>query len=237
MQDPQGNESRLNWASQPLWDALKHSLPVAVSIAIYGAVYGALTHQVGLNLFEVLVMSALVFSGSTQFISLPLLQAGAGPVQLFLTSLLLGLRHLIMGVSLAPHLRGVRMGWRALLAHGLNDEAYALTTGQAARTGFSPAYMLGAGLSTFLAWMIGTAAGSWLGSAVASPEAWGLDFAFPAVFIALLVPQVKGRAGMGSAVTAGLVALATAPLVGSGGSVLAAALAAAGVGGVLGRED
>lgn len=234
MQQP---ESSTMWAPHQLWGALKDALPVAISIATYGVVFGALAHQVGLGVFDVLAMSALVFSGSAQFIALPLLQAGVGPFDLFLTTLMLSLRHLVMGLSLAPHLRKVPLGWRMLLAHGLNDEAYALTTGQAARVGFHPTYMLGSSLATFLAWMVGTATGALLGGAVAHPEKWGLDFAFPAVFIALLAPQVKGRAGIAAAVAASLVALLTAPLFGSGISVLAAALTAAGVGGVLSRES
>lgn len=230
-------QSRTSWASRHLGDALRDAVPVAFSIATYGVVFGALAHQVGLGVFDVLAMSALVFSGSAQFIALPLLHAGVGPLDLFLTTLVLSLRHLVMGVSLAPHLRQVPLGWRMLLAHGLNDEAYALTTGHAARVGFHPTYMLGSSLATFLAWMVGTATGALLGSTVTQPEKWGLDFAFPAVFIALLVPQVKGRAGTAAAIVASAVALGAAPLLGSGGAVLAAALAAAGVGGVLSRES
>lgn len=237
MEQSESTLTMKSWASQPLWDALKDSLPVDMGIVVYAVVFGALAHQVGLSVFEVLAMSALVFSGSAQFITLPLLQAGAGPLQLFMTTFLLSLRHLVMGLSLAPHLRKVRLGWRMLLAHSLCDESYALTTGHAARVGFSPTYMLGSGLATVLAWTSGTAVGAFLGSAVTDPQEWGLDFAFPAVFIALLAPQIKGRAGIAATIAASLVALVTAPYFGTGGSVLAAAFVAAGVGGMLSRES
>lgn len=233
---PASSPGTVSAASRPLRDALKDAWPVALSIATYGIVFGALARQAGLGIVEVLAMSMLVFSGAAQFVALPLWQAGAGPLELFLTTLLLSLRHLVMGLSLAPHMRGVRLGWRMLLAHGLNDEAYAVTTARVARSGFQPKYMLGTGLATFVAWAIGSAVGVYAGSAMTNPGKWGLDFAFPAVFIALLVPQIAGRIGVVATIVAGVVALLAAPLVGSGGAVLIAALAAAGVGGVLSRE-
>ena len=216
--------------------ALLDSIPVALGIATYGVVFGALARQAGLTLLDSLGMSALVFSGSAQFVALPLLQAGVGPAELFVTALLVSLRHLVMGLSLGPRVRGLAFGHRLVLAFGLNDEAYGLTTWHASRHGFNPAYMRGAGLATFLAWTTGTAAGAAFGAILPDPARWGLDFAFTAVFIALLVPQVKGKAGLAAAVAGGLTAVLSAPLLGGGGQVLAGALAAAAVGGILDRE-
>lgn len=213
--------------------ALRDAIPIAAGIAFYGAVFGGLARQAGLSPQAALAMSLLVFSGSAQFVALPMLQAGTGPVALFLTAFLLGLRHLAMGLSLAPHLSGMGLARRCLLAYGLNDEAYALAMGHAARAGFSVAYLSGAALATFVSWMGGTALGALLGGVLPDPRQWGLDFAFPAVFLALLVPQVRGRAGVVATVAAVLTALAVRPLLGSGIAVLAGALVGAGMGGLL----
>ncbi|HHY94945.1 MAG TPA: AzlC family ABC transporter permease [Firmicutes bacterium] len=220
----------------PLLEAVRDSAPVSLSIAAYGVVFGTLARQAGLATLDVMAMSALVFSGSAQFVALPLLQADTAPFELFLTTFLLSLRHLVMGLSLAPGVRRLGAGYRCLLAYGLNDEAYALTTRRAAQRGFDPAYMLGTGLSTFVAWVGGTVLGTLPSRLVTDPRQWGLDFAFPAVFIALLVPQVKGRAGLTAVLAGATVALLTVPFLGTGASVLAAALAAAVTGGALDRE-
>lgn len=220
----------------PFLEALADSLPVSLSIAIYGVVFGALARQAGFATVEVLAMSALVLSGSAQFVGLPLLQAGAGPVELFLTTFLLSLRHLVMGLSLAPRVRRLHLAYRSLLACGLNDEAYALTTGRTARRGFHPSYMLGTGVATCLAWVGGTVLGTLPARIVVDPHRWGFDFAFPAVLIALLVPQVRGRAGLAAVVAGGAVAVLAVPRLGTGVSVLAAALAAGLAGGALDRD-
>ncbi|MDI7250530.1 MAG: AzlC family ABC transporter permease [Bacillota bacterium] len=204
-------------------------------IATYGAVFGSLAHQAGLTFPVTVAMSALVFSGTAQFAALPLLQAAVGPQQLFVTAFLLSLRHLAMGLSLAPQLRSLKPGHRLVLAHGMNDESYALTVSHAARHGFDARYMLGTGLATFIAWTASTAAGTLLGGVVTDPAGWDLDFAFPAVFIALLVPLADGRAGVAAAITGALMALAAGPLLAGGGHILAGALAAAVVGGIVDR--
>lgn len=222
-------------SQRPFVRALTDSIPVAAGIGTYGAVFGSLAHQAGLTFSATLAMSALVFSGTAQFAALPLLQAAVQPGQLFVTTFLLSLRHLVMGLSLAPQLGRVKPAHRLVLAYGMNDESYSLTTSHAARHGFHPGYMLGTGLATFIAWTASSAAGALLGGVVTDPARWGLDFAFPAVFIALLVPLARGRAGVAAALAGALVAVAAGPLLRGGGHILAGALAAAVVGGIVDR--
>lgn len=214
---------------------LLDSVPVASGIAAYGIVFGTLSADAGLSALDVLAMSALVFSGSAQFAGLPLLKAGVGPGQLFAATFMLSLRHLVMGLSLAPMVKGRPLLQRLVLAFCLNDESYGLTTARAVRTGFSPGYLLATGAATFAAWVGSTVTGAVLArafafsGATADPARWGLDFAFPAVFIALLVPQVRGRASMAAAAAGMAAGLGAAPFLDTGGLVLAGAVAAGAV--------
>lgn len=200
------------WPVKNLQDfraALQEGAPLALSIFAYGLVFGVLARQAGLTYGETVIMSAAVFAGSAQFVAVGLMGAGAGAGQIVLATLLLNLRHLLMGASLAPYLSGTRLWKLALLAHGLNDESYALTASRFRRCGGSAAYFLGAGAVTFLAWLGSSALAAAVGNAFGDPRWYGLDFAFLGAFIGLLIPQLKDKVSwlaFGAAAVAALLA-------------------------------
>lgn len=173
--------------------ALKEGLPLALSIFAYGLVFGVLARQAGLGWGETVLMSVLVVAGSAQFVAVGLLGSGASAGQIVLATFLLNLRHLLMGASLAPYLTGTGLGKLAVLAHGLNDESYALTVNRFRRSGGSAAYFFGAGLITFLGWVGSSALAGAAGNAFGDPRRYGLDFAFLGAFLGLLIPQLKNR--------------------------------------------
>ncbi|MFN0071527.1 MAG: AzlC family ABC transporter permease [Chloroflexota bacterium] len=189
---------------------------VAVGVSVYGMVFGRLSEQAGLTLVQSMGMSLITYSGAAQFVALPLLQSGASLATITLAVLVMSLRHVVMGLSLAPALREQPLFRRLLLAYAINDETYAVVSARAAREGFQPAYMAGAGLVTALAWVAGTWLGFALGQFLPSPESLGLDFAFTALFIALVVPQIKGAGGLIAMLVAGGVSIALTPFLGLG---------------------
>jgi len=212
--------------------ALKEGFPLALSIFAYGLVFGVLARQAGLNWGETVVMSAAVFAGSAQFVAVGLLGSGASAGQIILATFLLNLRHLLMGASLAPYLAGVRLGKLAVLAHGLNDESYALTVSRFRRFGGSAAYFLGAGVITFLGWLGSSVLAGAVGNAFGDPRRYGLDFAFLGAFLGLLIPQLKNRESwVCCGVAAGAALFASQVLPGKWYVIVAALVgAAAGVG-------
>lgn len=207
---------------------VREGLPLALSIFAYGLVYGVLARQAGLSWFESVFMSAAVFAGSSQFVAVSMIASGYGAGQIVLAALLLNLRHLLMGASLAPYLAGVKIWKLALLAHGLNDESYALTISRFQRYGGSALYFLGAGVITFLGWVASSALAGAVGNVLGDPRRYGLDFAFLGAFIGLLVPQLKNRGAWVSFGTAAIVAiLVSQELPGKWHIIIAALLAAA----------
>ena len=70
------------WTTDQYFAGTRACIPVAISVAAYGVVWGVLAKQAGLSMFEVLLMSGLVFAGSAQFVALDLWTATARPVQL-----------------------------------------------------------------------------------------------------------------------------------------------------------
>lgn len=211
--------------------AVRDTFPLAVQGFITGTAYGLVAGQTGLTGFETCLMSLLVFAGASQFAAVGMIGLGgvnAGPI--LLTTLIINMRHLLYGASLAPHLKDLGLGGQALVAFGITDETYALamhrfTAGQA---GWS--YLLGANATLYAAWVMAAVVGSSLGTVIENPALWGVDFIMPACFIALLVPLLKGWREAAVCFVAGAAAVAGARFGEGNGFILVASLAAAGTG-------
>ncbi|MGH7308921.1 MAG: AzlC family ABC transporter permease [Candidatus Rokuibacteriota bacterium] len=173
-------------------EGLVASLALVPSVFAYGSVFGGVAVQSGLRPLEVWVMSVLVFAGAAQFVAVPMIGAGASPLAVILTTYVVNLRHYLMAATLAPAFRGFPRRWLALVAHVVNDESFAIAVARSNPP--NPSLYLGSALAIGAAFLGGMAAGTVLGGLVADPERWGLDFAFPAVFLALVVVQLR-RAG------------------------------------------
>jgi 4-azaleucine resistance transporter AzlC len=200
--DAPGARSR-GVAVSGLGDGLVSSLPLAPSVFVYGTVFGGLAVQSGLHPLEVWGMSLLVFAGAAQFVAVPMLAAGASPLAIIATTYVVNMRHSLMAATLAPAFRAFPRPWLALVAHGINDESFAVAV--ARRHPPDPWCFVGSVLAVAGAFLAGVPVGTQVGGLVADPARWGLDFAFPAVFLALVAAQLRRRAD-------GLVALASAAL-------------------------
>jgi 4-azaleucine resistance transporter AzlC len=209
-------------------DGVRDALVVGVGVVIYGVVFGSLAQTAGLSLAQAVGMSLIVYSGSAQLVSLPLLQMGAPAGSIVLTVVAMSLRHIVMGLSLSRYLGHLRLLPRMILAYAVNDESYAITTMRIARNGFQASYFMGAGLVMFIAWTVSTALGHVAGQFLPSPSVLGLDFAFTALFIALLVPQVRSRPAAIAVVVGAVLSVGTSLVAGVG-----VAIAVGGAGGAL----
>jgi predicted branched-subunit amino acid permease len=84
---------------------------------------------------------------------------------------------------------------------------------------------VGAGVVMYATWIGGTALGALIGDAFGDPDRYGLDAAFPALFLALLLPQVRTRRALVAALVGGGLALALIPVAPAGVPILAATAA------------
>jgi predicted branched-subunit amino acid permease len=212
------------------------TLGIAVSAAGFGFVYGLAARNAGFSPIEVLAMSSLVFAGGAQFAAIGYVQNGLSwPVIVLLTAFV-NARHLLYAAVFAPLFADRSRRLRAIMAHFLNDETFALSMahfrriGRADMTGFWIAALGGTGIPWITAGLLGaTIAGD-----LPEPSRLGLDVIFPSAMAGLALGLLTGRAEVVAAivgvlggvsvgfalspaagvVTAGLVGPAVAMLVG-----------------------
>ena len=197
-------------------------LPLAVAVVAFGVSYGVLARAAGMGVVAPIVMSATTFAGAAQFAVASILAGAGGIAAAIVAAVLLNARYAPMSIAAAPGFDGPR--WRRLLASQLIvDESWAL----AARGGgrFDVPFLIGAGLVLYPAWVGSTAVGVLAGDFLGDPERLGLDAAFPALFLALLVSQLASRRAVVAAVAGAIIALALIPFTAAGVPIIAASAA------------
>ena len=190
-------------------NGVKAELPILLGVLPFGMIYGVLALQAGLPVSIAWAMSWIVFAGSSQFIATPLIAAGTPGLVIIATTFIVNLRHALYSASVAPFIKPVPLRWKMLLAYLLTDEAYAVTITRFTRPDSSSApnkhwFYFGAGITLWSSWQISTAIGIFVGQII--PASWNLDFTLALTFVALVVPNLKDRAGVAAAVSAGMMA-------------------------------
>lgn len=183
-------------------------MPILLGVFPFGMIYGALALQAGIPFLPAFSMSFLTFAGSSQFVATQLVRLTVPVTIIVLTMFVINLRHALYSASLAEYMRHLSPAWKMGLAYLLTDEAYAVTITNYQREGGEGNqhyFLLGAGLALWVCWQVSTLAGIWLGAVI--PESWSLDFALPLTFIALIVPSLKERAGITTALVSAVVGI------------------------------
>lgn len=192
---------------------------VCLADTVVGLSFGAITVGAGLPFWLPMLLSVVVFAGAAQFLFVAVVAAGGNPIAAVLTGLLVNTRLVPMGFAVADVLgKGPK---RLLASHLLMDENVAFTVTQEDPRRRRATYWA-CGIGLFVCWNIGVVLGAFGGSFLPDPNAFGLDAAFPAVILALVMPSLKDRATRRAALTGVVIALATAPFLAAGIPVLLA---------------
>lgn len=195
---------------------------VAATVWFFGASFGLVARAAGMGVAAPLVLSATTFAGSAQFALTSILDASGGAVAAITAAVLLNARYAPISISVAPLFHGPRLR-RLAESQLIVDESWALSSRGDGR--FDRRLLIGAGLLLYTAWLSGTAVGVFAGKALGDPKALGLDGAFPALFLALLVPQLRSRTAAMAALLGGAIALALIPVSPPGVPIIAASAA------------
>jgi 4-azaleucine resistance transporter AzlC len=212
----------------PIWnnhrDVIRVAAPFMVVVALFGVSFGVLARDAGIGATAPIVMSATTFAGSAQFAVVSILSSGGGLAAAVVAAILLNARYAPIGLSVAHVLRGGPVE-RAGKAQLVVDESWALAN-RGGRS-FDRRVLLGVGLALYAGWNAGTIAGVATGDLLGDPEKLGLDAAFPALFLALLVTQLRSRRAAAGALAGAGIALALIPFTQPGVPIIAACLGCA----------
>lgn len=203
-------------------DGAKRIAPIALAALAFSVSFGVLARASGIGALEAIVMSMTVFAGSAQFAVVSILAVGGGIASAILAAVLLNARYAPISVSLGPIFVGGRPR-RLLEAQLIVDESWAMSRRPDGR--YDRRLLVGAGLVLYACWVGGTIIGALAGEALGDPGDLGLDAAFPALFLAILVTQVHSRRALAAAVLGGTIALVLIPVAPAGVPIVAAAAA------------
>ncbi|MFE7131769.1 AzlC family ABC transporter permease [Streptomyces sp. NPDC057638] len=203
---------------------VRDALGVGIAVGLSGFAFGVTSAGSGLSLLQTCALSLLVFTGASQFALVGALAAGGNPFTAAAGAFFLGVRNAFYGLRLSQ-LLALPRALRPLAAHWVIDETTAVALAQPTRRAVRIGFTL-TGLTLYVLWNLTTFLGALGAEAIGDTDAWGLDAASPAVFLALLAPMLRTtteRLVAGLAVVLGLGLL---PVLPAGVPVLVAALAA-----------
>ena len=208
-----------------LWKSLgsrrrREILLVGAAVAVVGASFGAIAVSAGLPWFLPILLSVVVFAGAAQFVFVGVVAAGGSVAAAAIAGLLINLRHLPFGFAIGDAL-GTRWRKRLLGSYLLIDESVAFCLAETDQAMRRVTYWV-SGTVLFLAWNLGVLAGAFGGALIGDPDALGLDAAFPAVLLALILPALSDPVVRRSALAGAAVAVLAAPFLPAGVPVLLA---------------
>ena len=172
--------------------AFPHTIPVLAGFLVLGIAYGMLMLSKGYGPQWSVLMSAVAFCGSMQFVAITLLTTVFHPVEAFTLSIMVNARHLFYGLSMLEKYKGFGK-IKGFLIYTLCDETFSIVSSTTPPEGVEPKYFyLSISLLDYLYWIIGTLLGSLLGGLIPF-NTQGLDFALTALFVVLFLEQMKKK--------------------------------------------
>lgn len=223
------NQTETEPAANTVKAGLLAAWPICLGYLPIGLSFGILAHQNGLTAWQVGLMSLLVFAGGSQFIAVAMLTVGASAVTIVATTFMVNLRHLLMSSALSAHLPGVSRRFLALFAYGITDESFAVNLVRFREQDWNRFSALILNHAANAVWILSTIAGALVGQFI-PVGAMGMEYALTAMFICLLVFQLRSRIFVMTALAAAGCALPLYLWLPGNTYILVAACCAASVG-------
>lgn len=193
-------------------DGIKNTVVISLGVALFSFAFGVLAHTKGLSLLASTIMSAVLFAGAAQMISLQTWSIGHQEVMMIIAiCFVVCLRFTLMGMSLQPHFKGVPKTRVYLSLLFLVDENWGLTILKARQenksNNYLNAYFFGSGLLLYLVWVGSSFLGNLLGQFILHPEKLGFNFVFLAIFLVLTIGVWRGKSDLIPWLASGLVSI------------------------------
>lgn len=190
-----------------LIDGAKTMFPLVLPGVPFGLVLGVAISDAVVNQWLAWSSSWIIFAGSAQFISIELLDEGAGFFVVAISVWVINARHIMYSAALVGRYVGAPQWWRLLTSYVLVDQAFAMayTQDQKLPLSYRMSYLLGGGFSAWIMWQCWVTLGMLAGGVI--PENWSLEFAIPILFLTLMILAITNIAGAVAAVVGGTTAV------------------------------
>lgn len=166
-----------------------HVLPLCLAVIPWGILAGSMAVDAGLTFAQSVGMSAIIFAGAAQLVTLGLVVSGAGVLTIIVSVFFITAQHLLYGLTLRPHVAHLKWYQRITIGFLLTDELFAVSAQPKVK--LTPAYMIGAGLCFYLAWVAVSIVGIIMASQVSDLSRYHLDFSIVATLLAIVIPLIK----------------------------------------------
>lgn len=177
---------------QEYLDGMKAGVPVIIGFVSVAMAFAILAIQSGIYKWQAVMMSALVFAGSSQMIAVTMFAQATGLTVIILATFIINLRHLIMSTCVMNRMKDAPLHTRLFAAFGITDESFALFTNTPEEK-CSAVYFLGMITVTYSSWVFGTALGCVAMQFLPELVSKSLNVTLYAMFIGLLAPNLKGN--------------------------------------------
>lgn len=203
------------------WLGALHILPLCLAVLPWGVLAGSMAVSQGFSPLQSIGLSVFIFAGAAQLVTISMVAAGSGFIAICLTILVITAQHLLYALILREHVSSLPFKKRLPVAFLLTDELFALSVG---KKSYDFAYLMGAGLCFYLAWIAFTVIGVLLAASVPNLVDYHLDFSIVATFIAIVVPMIKRLSSLVGVVVSLTLSLLLNSLEVSGAIVIAGLL-------------
>ena len=169
-------------------------IPTVLGYFGIGLAAGILGKSSGLSIMSIVLMSAIIYGGSSQFIIIGMLMTNSPVSAIVFTTFLVNARHFLMSLSVAEYFRDFSIPKSIAIGSLLTDESYGVLMNpimNGKQVSFQ--WVNGLNITAYLVWILSTLVGGLVGNLIPNPEQFGLDFALVAMFIGLVVLQIDGE--------------------------------------------
>jgi len=209
--------------------------PICLGYAPIGLAFGVLAQKAGLTPVEIGLMSVIVFAGSSQFIAVSMLAAGASTAAIVATAFVVNLRHFLMSSALAVYLKNSDRKKLTFFSYGVTDESFAVNLTRFRESAWDLNSALVTNYTANITWIITTVLGGFSGQFIPA-HALGIDYALVAMFICLIVFQLRGALYIVTAVIAGILAVVLSIFIPGNSYIVIASMTAAALGVLVKRK-
>lgn len=218
-----------------LIEGFKAVVPVCLGYIPLGITFGVLAQKAGLTPVDVAFMSFIVFAGGSQFIAVAMFTEYASMMSIIFTTFMVNLRHFLMGSSLSVFLKGESKLALTFFSHTITDESFVINTDQFLKKTWNLRRALIVNYTAYLSWFFSTILGALSGRFI--PEnALGMDYALTAMFLGLLVFQIKSQIHLVTGIIAGTIACIVSINLSGNSYIIIGSVTAAGIGAVLNNK-